>query len=40
MMSKLYVKDEEEFEEDETRQNTGRQNFRELEEKKKQSPNH
>lgn len=40
MMSKLYVKDEEEFEEDERRQNKGRQNFRKLEEQKKQSPNH
>lgn len=40
MVSKTYVKDEEEFEEDETRQNTGRQNFRKPEEHKKQSPNH
>lgn len=40
MMSKMYFKDEEEFEEDETRQNTGRLNFRKPEEHKKQSPNH
>lgn len=39
MVCKMYFKDEEEFEEDETRKinASGRQNFRKLEEQKKHS---